>query len=193
MVTTVFLMLCSRFKRPHFILISANAYNSHSVCEKLSETVSHRMNLFYVIYEINDNCGQLYTTLIWYQNSNMGMVLLSPNGRAYMKISNTKNPTQPHTVHKHKFSLFSATRVLLNFINSIQILTAHKWDSTKYIVRSNLDFSKMEQLKFDRMKYFYYHTNLGSYFVLYHDITCVCFRQQDSKNYPMTQITEIMI
>ena len=25
-------------------------------------------------------------------------------------------------------------------------------------------------------------------FVLYHDITCVCFRQQDGKNYPMAQI-----
>ena len=30
-------------------------------------------------------------------------------------------------------------------------------------------------------------------FVLYHDITCVCFRPEDGKNYPMAQIIEIMI
>ena len=58
-----------------------------------------------------------------------------------------------------------------------QILTAYEWGSTKYIVRFLLSH-KFRQL----------------IFVLYHDITCgVGFRQQDGKNYPMAQITEIMI
>ena len=86
-------------------------------------------------------------------------------------------------------------RQLAQMCNSIQILTAYKWDNTKYIVRSNLDIASWNGIVqiWPNDLFLRSHKFRQLIFVLYHDITCICFRQQDGKNYPMAQITEIMI
>ena len=63
-----------------------------------------------------------------------------------------------------------------------QILTAFKWDSMTWNNSQNLTELYILIDEFRQL-----------IFVLYHDIICVCFRQQDGKNYPMAQIIEITI